>query len=289
MRELEHLIKRVIRLSPAYQANLGVPSEMQDTIGENVQAVLEAVGGSSILSRFQKLLPGELLDMDTLKGMWMMLKFTGEYQADVFKRRLRGEYETDEWGMDQEFIDAILPLFDFMYHKYWRVDMQGLENIPEEGRALLVSNHSGQLPFDGAMLLLGILQQHTSARFMRALYASWFPTLPFLSDLLTKVGQVMANDENAQRLLEQDQLVAVYPEATKASANSTKTVTISRALDAAALSASPSKPKHRSFPSLSSVPKRPTSHCTSPPPSPNSSAFPISPSHPPFPYSDRRV
>jgi 1-acyl-sn-glycerol-3-phosphate acyltransferase len=71
------------------------------------------------------------------------------------------------------------------------------------------------LPFDGAMIGTGILQNHSSARFMRALYANWFPTLPFVSDILTKAGQVMANDENAQRLLEQDHLVAVFPEGYK--------------------------------------------------------------------------
>lgn len=213
--ELEMLIKRVMRLSPAYKADLGVPSEMQEAIGENVEAVLEGAGGASILKRVQKLLPGEMLDTDTLKGMWTMLKFTGQYQADVFKRRLTGDYETDEWGMDQEFVDAVLPFFNFMYNKYWRVSMEGLDNIPQDGRTLLVSNHSGQLPFDGAMLGTGILQHHSSARFMRALYASWFPTLPFVSDILTKAGQVMANDENALRLLEQDQLVAVFPEGYK--------------------------------------------------------------------------
>ncbi len=213
--ELEMLIKRVMRLSPAYKADLGVPSEMQEAIGENVEAVLEGAGGASILKRVQKLLPGEMLDTDTLKGMWTMLKFTGQYQADVFKRRLTGDYETDEWGMDQEFVDAVLPFFSFMYNKYWRVSMEGLDNIPQDGRTLLVSNHSGQLPFDGAMLGTGILQNHSSARFMRALYASWFPTLPFVSDILTKAGQVMANDENALRLLEQDQLVAVFPEGYK--------------------------------------------------------------------------
>lgn len=213
--ELEMLIKRVMRLSPAYKADLGVPGEMQEAIGENVEAVLEGAGGASILKRVQKLLPGEMLDTDTLKGMWTMLKFTGQYQADVFKRRLTGDYETDEWGMDQEFVDAVLPFFNFMYNKYWRVSMEGLDNIPQDGRTLLVSNHSGQLPFDGAMLGTGILQNHSSARFMRALYASWFPTLPFVSDILTKAGQVMANDENALRLLEQDQLVAVFPEGYK--------------------------------------------------------------------------
>lgn len=213
--EFEMLLKRIMRLSPGYKTELAIPSDLQDTIGGNVEAVLEGTGGASILKRFQKLLPGEALDMDTVKGMWTMLKFTGQYQADVLKRRLKGEYETDEWGMDQEFIDALLPFFGFMYSKYWRVTMTGLESIPDEGRTLLVSNHSGQLPFDGAMIGTGILQNHSSARFMRSLYASWFPTLPFVSDVLTKAGQVMANDENALRLLQQDHLVAVFPEGYK--------------------------------------------------------------------------
>lgn len=215
LHEVELVIKRLMRLSPAYRTNLAVPREMQAAIGENIEAAAESAGGKSILKRLQSLLPGEMLDPDTLKGMWTMLKFTGEYQVDVVKRRMKGDYETDEWGMDQEFIDAVRPLFDFMYNKYWRVTMTGLENVPEEGRALLVSNHSGQLPMDGAMIGIGILQNHPASRMMRALYANWFPTLPFVSDILTKAGQVMANDENAERLLMQDNLVAVFPEGYK--------------------------------------------------------------------------
>ncbi len=215
LHELEMAIKRVMRLSPAYKTKLAVPEGMQEAIDENLDAVASGVGGASILKRFQKLLPGEIIDTDTLKGMWTMLKFTGEYQVDVLKRRMKGDYETDEWGMDQEFIDAVRPLFDFMYNKYWRVSMAGLENVPDDGRALLVSNHSGQLPLDGAMVGIGILQHHPAARMMRALYANWFPTLPFVSDILTKAGQVMANDENAERLLLQDHLVAVFPEGYK--------------------------------------------------------------------------
>lgn len=215
VREFEMLLKRLMRLSPAYRTERAVPAAVQETLGENVETILNGVGAEGLFRRVQKLLPGEMLDTDTIKGMWTMLKFSGEYQADVLKRRLRGEYETDEWGMDQEFIDALLPFLNFMYNKYWRVSMSGLENIPEQGRTLLVSNHSGQLPFDGAMIGTGILQNHPSARFIRALYASWFPTLPFVSDVLTKAGQVMANDENARRLLEQDHLVAVFPEGYK--------------------------------------------------------------------------
>lgn len=213
--EVEMAIKRLMRLSPAYKTKLAVPEEMQEAIGDNIEAAAASAGGMGLLKRFQKLLPGEMIDTDTLKGMWTMLKFTGEYQVDVLKRRMKGDYETDEWGMDQEVIDAIRPLLEFMFNKYWRVEMFGLENIPDDGRTLLVSNHSGQLPMDGAMIGMGVLQHHSASRMMRALYANWFPTLPFVSDLLTKTGQVMANDENAERLLSQDHLVAVFPEGYK--------------------------------------------------------------------------
>ena len=103
----------------------------------------------------------------------------------------------------------------FMYKTYWRVETTGMSNIPEEGRALLVCNHSGQLPWDGAMVGTSIYNEHPTQRILRTLYATWFPTLPFLSALLVKLGQVLATEDNGIRLLEQDQLVAVFPEGYK--------------------------------------------------------------------------
>jgi 1-acyl-sn-glycerol-3-phosphate acyltransferase len=120
--------------------------------------------------------------------------------------------DCDEWGFDPRFLEQLKPFFDFLYSRYWRVDITGLENIPDQGRALLISNHSGQFPFDGFMIGLGILNYHPAQRFVRALYAKWFSSLPYLSILLTRLGQVLANEENALRLLEQEQLVAVFPE-----------------------------------------------------------------------------
>jgi 1-acyl-sn-glycerol-3-phosphate acyltransferase len=156
-----------------------------------------------------------MLDLDTWRGIWYMVNYSLEYQADLLKRRLTGEYETDEWGLDMELVQAVAPFFTFLYKTYWRVETTGLENVPEEGRALLVCNHSGQLPWDGSMVGSAIYTDHPSQRLVRTLYASWFPTLPFFSALFTKLGQVLANDENGVRLLEQDELVAVFPEGYK--------------------------------------------------------------------------
>ena len=144
-----------------------------------------------------------------------MINYSVQYQADFVKRRFTGDFETDEWGLDWEFVEVIRPFFEFMYFKYFRIESNGLENVPETGRALLVSNHSGQLPWDGAMVTTALYCEHPAQRLSRSLYATWFPTLPFFSTILERGGQVMATVENGTRLLEQDELVAVFPEGYK--------------------------------------------------------------------------
>ena len=58
-------------------------------------------------------------------------------------RRLRGEYHEDEWGFDEEFAEAAFPFFEFLYDRWWRVEVEGVANVPGHGRALLVANHAG--------------------------------------------------------------------------------------------------------------------------------------------------
>jgi 1-acyl-sn-glycerol-3-phosphate acyltransferase len=118
-------------------------------------------------------------------------------------------------GHGSEVLEAVTPFFEFLYRKYWRVTMTGLEHVPNTGRALLVVNHSGQLPFDGAMLAIGIKLDHPRNRLVRTMFASWFPTLPFAAPLFVKCGQVTATEDNGVRLLENDELVSVFPEGIK--------------------------------------------------------------------------
>jgi len=210
MDNLESMIGRLRRLSPGYNPPPFSPRQLRELLEQNVDKIPPELG-LGILGKLRKTIGEDMFDVDTWKGMWTMLNYTFDYQADVLKRRMTGEYETDEWGLDREYLDAVMQFFDFMYQKYWRVDMAGLENIPAEGRTLLVANHSGQLPWDGAMLANGILRNHPQQRLVRTLYAAWFPTLPFISDFLTKCGQVLATDENGVRLLQNDELVAVFP------------------------------------------------------------------------------
>jgi len=130
-------------------------------------------------------------------------------------RRLDGDYREDEWGFDEEFADLVLPFLDFLYDRWWRVRTLGAGNVPGHGRALMVANHAGILPWDATMISMGLLREHPLPRYPRFLVLDWAFSLPWVSVAIRKVGGVAASPFNALRLLEQDQLVAVFPEGVK--------------------------------------------------------------------------
>ena len=212
--EVDELTERVQELVPDYRPPPFSPrglvtliEEMLSRSPRNVQiAALEQLRGA--LSR-------DLFDPEIWKGAWFMLNYTLKYNVDLARRRFTGEYDTDEWGLDWEFVDLLLPLFSFLYKSYFRVETTGLESVPTEGRALLVANHSGQLPWDGMMIGTAMLTEHPSRRLVRTLYAGILPRIPWVSTLLVRIGQALATVENGTRLLEQEELVAVFPEGYK--------------------------------------------------------------------------
>jgi 1-acyl-sn-glycerol-3-phosphate acyltransferase len=212
--ELGRLIERVRAATPDYTPPPFSAKRLLRLIEQNLMRFSPEMR-LGILEKLRQGVSQDLFDLDTWRGVWYMINYSIEYQADILKRRLTGQYETDEWGLDTEVLQAIKPFFDFMYKTYWRVETTGMENIPAEGRALLVCNHSGQLPWDGSMIGTAVLNEHPGQRLVRSLYGDWLPTLPFVSSIFVKLGQVLANEENGVRLLEQDQLVAVFPEGYK--------------------------------------------------------------------------
>jgi len=130
-------------------------------------------------------------------------------------RRLGGDYQEDEWGFDAEFVELVEPGFDFLYDVWWRVKTVGVENVPSHGRALLAANHAGILPWDATMMSIAIMREHPLPRQPRFLVLDMAFDLPWLSVAIRKVGGVVASPFNAIRLLEQDQLVGVFPEGVK--------------------------------------------------------------------------
>ena len=84
-----------------------------------------------------------------------------------------GDYTVDEFGFDPHLNDAIfLPLLRVFFNSWFRVEVSGIENLPESGAALVVANHAGVLPFDGLMTAVAV---HASTRRIETC-ACWRPT-----------------------------------------------------------------------------------------------------------------
>ena len=130
------------------------------------------------------------------------------------RRRLSGEYVVDEYGFDAEvterfFMAALRPVAQ----KWFRIEVRGIENIPAEGGALVVSNHSGTIPVDGLMTMVSI-HDH-AGRHLRPLGADLVFRLPVVGSLARKGGATLACSEDAERMLRDGELVGVWPEGFK--------------------------------------------------------------------------
>ncbi len=126
--------------------------------------------------------------------------------------------EVDDWGRSQRVFDLVEPLLDFYYRYWFRVEVEGVENVPSSGGALIVSNHSGALPPDAPMIMQAIRHEHASPRPLYMLGENWFKGYPGVGMLANKIGLVGAHPANAQRLLgDEGRLVLVFPEGQKGS------------------------------------------------------------------------
>ncbi|WP_171169865.1 lysophospholipid acyltransferase family protein [Streptomyces sp. I05A-00742] len=135
---------------------------------------------------------------------------------NFLRRRITGDYEVDDFGFDKELTDqVVLSALRPFYEKYFRVEVRGIENIPEKGAALVVANHSGTLPIDGLMLQVAVHDQHPAGRHVRMLAADLVFKLPVVNEISRKLGHTLACAEDAQRLLERGEVVGVMPEGFK--------------------------------------------------------------------------
>jgi 1-acyl-sn-glycerol-3-phosphate acyltransferase len=127
------------------------------------------------------------------------------------------ERRLNDWGRSER-IEGLLDqtIVDFMYRYWFRAEVEGIENVPSSGGALIVSNHSGALPPDAAMIAKAIREEHPHPRPLNITVEHFFKGYPGFSMLLPKIGCVAAHPANVQRLLyDEEQLVLVFPEGRK--------------------------------------------------------------------------
>lgn len=116
----------------------------------------------------------------------------------------------DVFGRDPDFIARATPWLDRLLDRWFQIEVEGAEHVPDSGRAILVGNHGGALPYD-ALVLIALLQRQRG-RALRPLLEDAVMTAPFLGTWMQRLGAVRASQDNAQRLLDREELVAVFPE-----------------------------------------------------------------------------
>jgi 1-acyl-sn-glycerol-3-phosphate acyltransferase len=136
--------------------------------------------------------------------------------SDFIRKRMTGDYVVDEFGFDPHLNNGVfLPLLRTLFKSWFRVEVSGIENLPDEGGALVVSNHAGVLPFDGLMASVAVHDKHPKNRDLRLLAADLVFDLPVVGQAARKAGHTMACTSDAHRLLTAGELTAVFPEGYK--------------------------------------------------------------------------
>lgn len=139
-----------------------------------------------------------------------------DQQVDKIKKPV-GSFGYDAWGYNTDFLKVGLGMFKFVYDDYFRVKTYGIDNVPADGPVLLIPNHSGQLPLDGMLIGIAMARRELNPRAARAMIERFFPTVPYLGNLLNSVGAVIGDPANCARMLENNEAVIVFPEGVRGS------------------------------------------------------------------------
>jgi len=198
--------------APSEPPTLNLASLLRGLVGRP-----RGLGGLSFPMRTLRHLAADPLRAATTVAEALGVDWQGGLEdALTFARaRMTGDYAVDQFGFDPEFTKHVfLPLLRPLVQSWFRVDVRGAENLPMEGSALLVSNHAGTLPMD-ALVLTSVVYDEIG-RHVRMLGADLIFSTPYSAWLARKIGTTLACQEDAERLLDCDHLVSVFPEGSRA-------------------------------------------------------------------------
>ncbi|APR77051.1 Hypothetical protein A7982_02398 [Minicystis rosea] len=124
----------------------------------------------------------------------------------------------DPYGVSREHLGYFYASLGFFYRRYFRVRAHGLENVPARGRAMLVGNHSGGVAVDGAMVIASMFFEREPPRLAQGMAEKFINKVPFASQWTNRTGQLTGVPETAEKLLEDDRLLMVFPEGARGTA-----------------------------------------------------------------------
>ncbi|WP_111495998.1 MULTISPECIES: lysophospholipid acyltransferase family protein [Marinobacter] len=132
-------------------------------------------------------------------------------------RKPLGSLGYDPWGIHNDTLKIGFSVAQKVYSKYFRVEAEGVENVPAEGPVLLIANHSGQLPIDGILIAFALASRQDRPRIPRAMIERFFPTVPYVGNMLNQLGAVLGDPVNCAKMLANDEAVIVFPEGIRGS------------------------------------------------------------------------
>ena len=124
----------------------------------------------------------------------------------------QNEHGFDPFGFEPRFLRYVAPIAEWFFRVYFDAEVHGIENIPNTGPVLLISNHSGQIPVDGMLIGTACLLEKKPPRMIRSMVERWIPDIPFISWVFARAGQVVGTRENARILLRRGGCILVFPE-----------------------------------------------------------------------------
>jgi 1-acyl-sn-glycerol-3-phosphate acyltransferase len=104
------------------------------------------------------------------------------------------------------------------YRWYFSVRTRGIEHVPARGRAMLVGNHSGGIAIDAAMVVVSCMFEMNPPRLAQGMAEKFINRVPFLGEWAARTGHLTGLPEHAERLLEDDRLLLVFPEGARGTA-----------------------------------------------------------------------
>ena len=155
---------------------------------------------------FEHLAPSDLASM----------LFPPALGVDVLRGVLSGEPPLDEGFStelpERELYTAVLDLARWLSMHYFTTRIGGLENVPEQGPALIVGNHSaGLMPLDALFAIAEIRSAQGPERFVHPLAHDFAYASKRMATNATRLGCLRAEKENAKAAFEAGRLVLVYP------------------------------------------------------------------------------
>jgi len=171
--------------------------------------------------RRRSLVDRAIAELSTCSSEMAVMMLSGAWRTppDEVARRLGhllksnnlSRHGVDAFGFAPESLKGVLPVLEFLHRVWFRAEVHGIDRVPD-GRCLLIANHSGQLPFDGAVIGASLLLQRDPPRMVRSMVEKFATSLPFFGTLCVRCGQVTGLPDNCRRLLEAEEAVLVFPE-----------------------------------------------------------------------------